>query len=91
MTFPITIESQNGHFTAALLGAPQVKGAGATRDQAIEHLKATLAQLVENGDLIALDVTSGGVSSLAGRYADDPTLREICEEAYRSRDAEPRE
>jgi predicted HNH restriction endonuclease len=29
-----------------------------------------------------------GLSDLAGRSADDPTLREICEEAYRLRDAD---
>ena len=32
--------------------------------------------------------TSMGVTDLAGTYNTDPTLRDICAEAYRSRDAE---
>jgi hypothetical protein len=34
------------------------------------------------------DNAPGGISALAGMFADDPTLREICEEIYRERDAD---
>jgi len=40
------------------------------------------------GELLSLDVEPIGVSSLAGKYGTDPTLRAICEDAYRRRDAE---
>ena len=33
-------------------------------------------------------MSEAGVSTLAGKYKDDPTLREICDEAYKQRDAE---
>jgi hypothetical protein len=36
-----------------------------------------------------LELAPTGVSGLAGKYRTDPTLREICTEAYRMRDAEP--
>ena len=91
MTFPITIESDQGQFTATLLGAPEVRVAGATRDQAVEKLRAVLAERVQHGELIVIDIPPPGVAALAGKYADDPTLREICDDAYRSRDAEPLE
>jgi hypothetical protein len=35
-----------------------------------------------------VDVPSRAVSDIAGVFADDPSLREICQEAYRMRDAE---
>ena len=33
----------------------------------------------------------GGLAGLFGKYRDDPTLREICEDAYQERDAELRQ
>jgi hypothetical protein len=88
MTFPIAIASSNGHFTATVLGSPHLRAHGATRDQALEHLKSLLAEQVRSGELTILEVEAPGILAVAGKYADDPTLREICEEAYRSRDAE---
>ena len=43
---------------------------------------------VDYGELTSVDIEPLGISDLAGTYRDDPTLREICEEAYRLRDAE---
>ena len=40
------------------------------------------------GELFSLGVEPIGVSSFAGKYGTDPTLRAICEDAYRKRDAE---
>ena len=88
MTFPVTIEASDERFTASVLGAPAVRAEAPTRDQAIALIKKTLTERVRQGELIFLDIEVGGVSGLAGRFASDPTLREICEEAYRLRDAE---
>jgi len=38
----------------------------------------------------ALEVRRG-LAGLFGKFRDDPTLREICEEAYKERDADIRE
>jgi hypothetical protein len=91
MTFPIAIESGNGHFTAVVLGSPDLRAEGPTRDQAVERLKVVLTERVRHGELSVLAVEEPGILSLAGKYAGDPTLREICAEAYRARDAEPTE
>lgn len=88
MTFPILIETDDGQFAASLIGAPEVRVVEATRAQAIAELQEELRQRVQLGELLALEVEPLGVSDLAGKYRDDPTLREICAQAYEMRDAE---
>lgn len=88
MTFPVLVEAQNGRFTASLAGVPSLSVTEATRTQAIAVLKAELQQRIEQGELVSLEVETIGVSDLAGIFSDDPTLREICEQAYQMRDAE---
>ena len=88
MSFPVFVEANNGHFTASLIGVPQLSVVGMTRDQAIATLKQEIQHRIEDGQLLSLDVAPIGVSDLAGKYADDPTLREICEQAYQLRDDE---
>jgi len=89
MTFPIVVEASDGQFAASLVGVPTVRVIGSTRSQAIDGLKKELEQRVARGELLSLDVETIGVYSLAGKYEADPTLRAICEEAYRLRDTEP--
>jgi hypothetical protein len=88
MTFPVVVQPANGQFAAALVGAPEVRVIASTRAEALAALEAALAQRLAQGELVALEVGHRGVSLLAGKYRDDPTLREICEEAYQQRNAE---
>jgi hypothetical protein len=88
MTFPVVIEPCDGQFSAALVGAPMIRAIGPTRDEALAALQADLAQRLARGELVSLEIAPAGVSALAGKYRTDPTLREICEEAYRTRNAE---
>ena len=88
MTFPIVVEASGGQFAASLVGIPTVRVVGPTRSQAIDSLKKELEQRVALGELLSLDIEATGISSLAGKYAADPTLRTICEEVYQLRDAE---
>jgi len=88
MTFPVLVEPCEGQFAAVLVGAPQVRVVGSTREGAITALKMEIARRVGRGELLSLEVAGAGVTELAGKYADDATLREICAEAYRQRDAE---
>lgn len=88
MTFPVLVEGQNGYFTASLVGAPHLSAEEATRDEAISTLKTEIQQLIAQGALLSLEVDIIGVTDLAGKFKDDPTLREICEQAYQTRDAE---
>ncbi len=91
MTFTAVIGSFKNQFSAALAGEPEIRALGETRDEALEALKAEVSRRVERGELICLDVDATGVAGLAGKYRDDPTLEEICLQAYRERDAETKE
>jgi hypothetical protein len=89
MTFPVLIETHEGQVTASLVGVPKVRVVRPTRSQAINALKEKIEQQIELGELLSLDIERVGISSLQGKYTNDPTLREICAEAYALRDAEP--
>jgi hypothetical protein len=88
MTFPVVVEACEGQFAASLVGVPSVRVVGPTRSQAIDALKVVLEQRIALGELLSLDIEPTGISTLAGKYEADPTLRAICDEAYHVRDAE---
>ncbi len=88
MTFPVLVEACDGQFTASLVGAPNVRVVGPTRSQAVDALKAVIEHRIALGELLSLEIDAIGVSSLAGKYNADPTLRTICDDAYQMRDAE---
>jgi hypothetical protein len=91
MTFPVTVHPSNGQFVAALVGAPEVRATAPTRQEALAALESAIARRLDQGELVALDVRGRGLAGLFGKYRDDPTLREICEAAYKERDADVRE
>jgi hypothetical protein len=91
MTLPVFVESHEGWFAASLAGAPDVRGVAPTREEAVAALESQLAERIAHGELLSLEVADSGIVGLAGRFADDPCLREICSEAYRARDAEAHE
>lgn len=88
MNFAVLVERNNGQFAATLAGVPRICAVGATRSQAVDALKTQLQQRLAAGELLSVEVPTRGVTDIAGAFADDPSLREICEEAYRARDAE---
>ena len=88
MTFPIMVESSEGQFRASLVGDPGLCVGAPSREAAVAGLKEQLRHRVAQGQLLSLDVDSESVWGLAGKFADDPTLRDICAEAYAVRDAE---
>jgi hypothetical protein len=88
MTFPVIVHPSDGQFEAALVGAPDVRATGSTREQALTALVAAIAERLDQGDLVALEVRRRGLAGLFGKYRDDPTLREICVAAYKERDAD---
>lgn len=88
MTFPIVVESCEGQFRASLVGDPHVCVGASSREAAVAGLKEQLRQRVAQGQLLTLDLESEAVWGLAGRFADAPTLRDLCAEAYAARDAE---
>jgi hypothetical protein len=88
MSFPIFVEAVNGQFAASLIGAPNVRVVKPNRAQAIAGLKAEIQQRVALGELLSIEIEAVSISSLAGKHRSDPTLRQICDEAYQLRDAE---
>jgi hypothetical protein len=88
MTFPIVIERCEGQFRASLVGDPGLWVGAPTQAAAVAALKEQLRERVAQGQLLSVDVDSEAVWGLAGKFADDPTLRDICADAYAARDAE---
>jgi len=91
MTFPVIVQPSDGQFEAALVGAPDVRASASTREQALAALESAIAKRLDQGELVALEIRRGGLAGLFGKYRDDPTLREICETAYRERDTDVQE
>jgi hypothetical protein len=88
MTFPVLVEACEDRFTATLVGVPDVRVTAATRAEAIAALKVEIAQRVGHGELLSVEVETGGIAALAGKYASDPTLVQISDDLYQQRDAE---
>ena len=91
MIFPILLQTTNGQFAASLMWAPEVRVTASSRDEALAAIESVIEERVAQGELVALEIVRRGITGLAGKYRDDPTLREICEDAYRQRDAGPTE
>ncbi len=88
MTFPISVESHDGQFIASLVGTSNVRAVESTHSQAISSLKVKIHQSIESGELYLLELDTVGISNLAGKYEADPTLRDICDNAYKKRNEE---
>lgn len=91
MTFSVAVHQTNGQYEATLVGAPNVHASASTRAGALAALESEIAKRVEQGELVALTLNRRGLLALFGKYRDDPTLQDICDEAYRQRDADVQE
>jgi hypothetical protein len=91
MTFPVTVHPCAGQFEATLVGAPEVSATAPTRLEALAALEAAIGKRLDQGELVLLEVRRKGLAGLFGKYRDDPTLQDICDEAYKERDADVRE
>jgi hypothetical protein len=88
MTIPVLVTVLEDRFEAVLVGTPEVRGRGPSRSDAIESLKAELAQRTRRGELVWVDFEPSQRHQVAGSFADDDTLPELCAEIYRQRDAD---
>jgi len=91
MTVPILIQYSAGQFTASLLGSPEFRCVRPSKDEAVAALQQELAHKVTQGEIVNLEIPPLGLSSLAGRFAGDEDLRQICADIYRDRDADQAE
>ncbi len=60
---------------------------GSNRDEVLAALEPAIEKPLDQIRLIR----RGSLASLYGKFRDDPTLREICEEAYKDRNADMHE
>jgi hypothetical protein len=88
MTFSVIVHSAAGQFEASLVGAPEVRATGVTRIGALAALETVIEKRVQQGELVNLEIARKGLAGLFGKYRGDPTLQDICDEAYRERDAD---
>ncbi len=88
MTVPVLLTPHDGSFVASLVGTPEVRGVGRTPDEAVHALKLEVFRREQQGEIIWVDIEPPGLGHVAGSFADDPTLRDLCEDIYRQRDAE---
>jgi hypothetical protein len=88
MTFPILVQPENGQYAAQLVGEHDIRIVRPTRDEALGAMQDELRRRVENGELVAVSVAQSGVAAVAGKFADDSTLQDICNEIYAERDRE---
>jgi hypothetical protein len=90
MTFSVSVHPAAGHFEASLVGAPEVRASAPTRVAALAALETIIEKRVQQGELVTLEIGRKGLAGLFGKYRDDPTLQDICDEAYRERSASKR-
>ena len=88
MTFSVIVHPHADQFEASLVGAPEVRVVAPTRRAALAALESVIENRIEKGELVALEVGRKGIAGLFGKYRDDPTLQQICDDAYRDRDAD---
>jgi hypothetical protein len=91
MTFSVLVHAAAGQFEASLVGAPEVRATGPTRAAALAALETALEERVQQGELVTLEIGRKGIAGLFGKYRDDPTLPDICDAAYKERDADVQE
>ena len=88
MTISIRVLPTNGQFTASVVGDPLLHAVRPSRDAAVDALKQEIQDMANRGELLTYDIEPQGLMALFGKYRDDPTLKEICRQAYAARDAE---
>ena len=88
MNSSVMVHTVHGQFEATLVGAPDVRATAPTRDGALAALETVIEKRVEQGELVTLQIGRKGLAGLFGKYRDDPTLQDICDQAYKDRDAD---
>ena len=88
MTFPISVQAENGQFRASMVGEDSVFAIGATREEAISSVEKEIARRLASGELAVVDPAEKSWDGLFGAFADDPTLTDMCNEIYAERERE---
>ena len=94
----VLLEETEGKYQAILLGLPDCKAEGNTREEAITNISIILGDRLEKAELIYLEIKPPKPDNpwmkLAGKYKDDPQFDDMLEDIQalrRERDAEMEE
>jgi hypothetical protein len=80
-------EESDGQFTAELLGAPDIQATAATREAAIEQVRARLQYEVNGGSIAAIETPrQNPLMKWAGYAKDDPDFDIYLEEIRKFRE-----
>jgi len=88
VTYPVVLEAGGEGYVATLALWPHVRVTAPTREAALARARDALAEQLRSAEVVMVDVEEDPWQEIAGKYADDERLREICDEAYAARDAE---
>lgn len=90
VTLNVLIENETeGHYTATVLGLPDCKAEGATRQQALTCLRDSVIARLAEAEIVPMEIEMTDSTHpwlrLAGKYKDDPQFDEVLGyiEAYR--------
>lgn len=89
LTYPVLIKAETaGEYEAKVLGWPNCKAQGITRQEALLNLRQLLVKYLSQADIVSLEIelpTEHPWLRFAGRYKDDSQFDEVLEhiEAYR--------
>jgi predicted RNase H-like HicB family nuclease len=85
---PVVVSQAEGRFTARVLGEPEMRAEGSTRELALAELRKAILVQIGGGELLSMPLFPKGLHPAVGKFRDDPTIAELREEIYRARDAE---
>ncbi|MCP3957317.1 MAG: type II toxin-antitoxin system HicB family antitoxin [bacterium] len=82
MTYDVLVENeQERSYTATLLGWPKLSVSGATREEALGKLRATLERRLAKAEIVSIEVDSPDQPNpwlrLSGVYRDHPLFEEL--------------
>jgi hypothetical protein len=84
-------EEPDGRFAAELLGAPDIRASAATREAAIEQVRAQVQFEVNDGSIVAIQtLRQDPLMKRAGSMKDDPTFDEFLELIRKFREEDDR-
>lgn len=92
MTVPVWVEQQNGTFTASVLGSPQLRADGNTKEEAVATLVSGLGERQTRGELVLVNLPTPAVGPVHPPPSAEEieATREMVAEIYRERDEQKR-
>jgi hypothetical protein len=92
MTIPVWVEQQNGRFSASVLGSPQLRATGGTKDEAVAALIAELNEKQRSGELVLVNLPTPVPMAPRRQLSEEEIeeTREMVAEIYRERDEQKR-